>query len=428
MKVLQINSFFTVGGPPRIVNGIYDTLIEEGHECKIAAAREKMYKPKDSIRIGTNQSVNMNVLKARMFDNEGFNAKNATRKLIDWIKGYNPDVIHLHNLHGYYINIELLFEYLKATGKPVIWTLHDCWAFTGHSAYCDAADCDRWKNGCYKCPQIREYPKAYVDQSKVNWEKKRKILCGVKNMTIVIPSNWLATLVKESFLQDYPVKVIHNGIDLTQFKPLENNFRKEYGLEGKYIVLGVASVWSDFKGLSDYIELSGMLDDEYKIVLVGLSDKQINDLPKNILGLPRTRNTKELACIYSCADVFLNLTYCDTFPTVNIEAIACSTPVVTYRTGGSAEVINELNGYVVEKGDVQGVKKILAQTKEKEWNRVEISLQASVYERLASTNKYISVYGKNMLMGVECEVGGSINKLTSVVKLNHTSLEEVWAA
>lgn len=393
MKVLQINSFFTVGGPPRIVNGIYDTLIEEGHECKIAAAREKMYKPEDSIRIGTNKSVNINALKARVFDNEGFNAKNATRKLIEWIKGYDPDVIHLHNLHGYYINIELLFDYLKTTEKPVIWTLHDCWAFTGHSAYCDAVDCNRWKDGCFECPQIRKYPKAYIDRSKENWEKKKRILCGVKNLTIVTPSQWLADLVRESFLCEYPVRVIHNGIDLKQFKPLKNDFRNTYKLKGKYVVLGVASIWSDFKGLSDYVKLSNMLGEDYKIVLVGLSDDQIKELPKSILGLPRTHSIKELACIYSSADVFLNLTYCDTFPTVNIESIACGTPVITYKTGGSSEIINSTNGYVVEKGDIQSVKFLLENIRKKDWNREYVSSQAAQYDRQTATDQYISAYG-----------------------------------
>ncbi len=193
MKVLQINSFFTVGGPPRILNGIYDTLIEEGHECKIAAAREKMYKPEDSIRIGTAYGVYLNAIQCRLFDNEGLAAKKATGKLVQQIKEYNPDVIHLHNLHGYYINIEILFDYLKSCGKPIFWTLHDCWAFTGHCSHFSILKCEQWKGHCSYCKQTRTYPNCYtVGRTSRNFRRKKAAFTGVPNMTIVTPSRWLA--------------------------------------------------------------------------------------------------------------------------------------------------------------------------------------------------------------------------------------------
>ena len=398
MKVLQINSFFSVGGPPHIMNGIYDTLVANGHECMIASAREKMYAPENSIRIGTKTSVKVNALKARLLDNEGFNAKKATLKLIQWIKEYNPDVIHLHNLHGYYINIELLFDDLKEANIPVVWTLHDCWAFTGHSAYCDAIHCKRWKRECFDCPQKREYPKSILnDNSSSNWKKKRKAFLGVKNLTIVTPSQWLADLVKESFLNKYPIKVIHNGIDLTEFHPCSNNFRERYNLRNRFIILGVASVWNKFKGLEDYKQLSNILDKRFKIVLVGLNDRQIREMPDKILCLPRTKSVKELTYIYSSADVFLNLTYCDTFPTVNIEALSCGIPIITYETGGSTEVINSNNGMIVKQGDLKGILTALEYFRNTKWDKVAIEESALLYDRRTMLDNYLKIYNSREL-------------------------------
>ena len=229
MKVLQINSFFSVGGPPRIVNGIYDTLKEQGHECKIAAAREVMYAPEDSWRIGNGLDVKLNGVKARIFDNEGFNAKRATRDLIKKIEEYDPDIIHLHNLHGYCINVEILFDYLKRANKKVFWTLHDCWSFTGHCAHFMIAKCDKWQTRCENCPQKHVYPSSKVlSRAESNFERKKAAFTGVADMTIITPSHWLADLVKKSYLKDYSVKVIHNGIDTSVFKSTPSDIRARY--------------------------------------------------------------------------------------------------------------------------------------------------------------------------------------------------------
>ena len=356
MKVLMINVVCGIRSTGRICTDLATALEAQGHEVKIAYGRENVPEQfqKYAVRIGTDLDVKLHGVKARLLDGAGFGSKRATEKFIEWVKEYDPDVIHLHNIHGYYINVEVLFNYLKECGKKVIWTLHDCWAFTGHSAYCDAVQCDRWKNGCYKCPQICENPKSLVDRSKLNWKKKRKLFADIPNMTLVTPSCWLAGLVKDSFLNNYEVQVIHNGIDTSQFKPLKNDFRKHYGLEDKRILLGVATAWNDMKGFSDFLKLSTMLDDSNKIVLVGLSDDQLKELPSCILGIKRTSSVKELAYIYSTADVFLNLSYCENYPTVNLESRACGTPVITYNTGGSPESAGP-ECVVVEKGNLQEV-------------------------------------------------------------------------
>ncbi len=359
MKILMINVVCGIRSTGRICTDLASALEAQGHEVKIAYGRENVPAEfqKYAVRIGSDFDVKIHGLKARLLDAAGFGSKRATKKFIKWVREYDPDVIHLHNIHGYYINIEVLFTYLKTCGKKIIWTLHDCWAFTGHSAYCDMVSCEKWKEGCDHCPQIKVYPKSYVDRSKSNWIKKKNVLQSVPDLTIVTPSQWLADLVKQSFLSSYTVNVIHNGIDTSVFKPTESDFRKKYGVEDKYIILGVSTAWSEMKGLSDYIKLSELLDDSFRVVLVGVTREQKEKLPEKIIAVERTNSQKELATIYSAADLFVNMSYCENYPTVNLEAIACNTPIVTYDTGGSKE--SAIGGLVVRQGDLQSVYKII---------------------------------------------------------------------
>ena len=364
MKILMINVVCGIRSTGRICTDLADALSQKGHTVKIAYGREEVpdkYK-KYSYKIGSNIDVKFYGLKARLFDAAGFGSKIATIKFIEWVKEYNPDIIHLHNVHGYYINVEVLFDYLRTCGKKIIWTLHDCWSFTGHSAYCDAINCDKWINGCNKCPQKKEYPKSFLDRSKCNWNKKRKIFTSVPNLTIVTPSDWLAGLVKKSFLCNYPVQVIHNGIDTSQFHPMDNSFKSDHAIENSMMLLGVSTSWDEMKGYSDYLKLADMLGDGYKVVLVGLTKEQLANLPQNIIGIERTNSIKELAQIYSAADLFVNLSYCENYPTVNLEAIACGTPVLTYDTGGSTE--SACGGIVVERGNLESVFNMIKQNRD----------------------------------------------------------------
>lgn len=360
MKVLMINSVCGIRSTGRICTDMAELLEEQGHECKIAYGRETVPQKyqKYAHRIGNGLGVRFDALMTRLFGNSGFNSKSATKQFIQWVRDYAPDVIHLHNIHGYYINVELLFDFLKEYGKPVVWTLHDCWAITGRCAYFSMAGCEKWRTGCHHCQQKNVYPENVLfDNSKRNWERKKKLFSGVKNMTLVTPSKWLAEIMGQSFMGEYPVKVIPNGIDLHVFKPHESSFRKEYGLEDKKIILGVASIWDRRKGYDDFLKLAGLLDDGHRIAMVGVSEKQKQSLPANVIGITRTNNIRELAEIYSSADVLVNPTYEDNYPTVNLEAQACGTPVITYKTGGSVESVPQEN--VVEQGDLDGlVKKI----------------------------------------------------------------------
>ena len=387
MKVLMINSVCGVKSTGRIATDLADMLTEQGHTVKIAYGRESVPEKynKYAVKIGTDWDVRLHGAVARIFDNAGFGSRKATLKFIDFIKEFAPDIIHLHNLHGYYINVEILFEFLKEYNKPVVWTLHDCWAFTGHCAHFDLYKCYKWQTGCCECPQKKEYPASLVfDNSRNNYIRKKQVFQGVNKLVVVTPSQWLAGLVKESFLQNYETRVINNGIDLTLFRPTNGDFRKRYNLENKIIVLGVASAWGARKGLVDFIELRKLLDGRYEIVLVGVSEEDKNILMEGMLGIVRTDSVKELAEIYTTADIFVNLTYEDNYPTVNLEAQACGTPVLTYRTGGSVESVPEAQ--VAEQGNLRYIVELIEKYEGK-----RASVQ-SFYDKNIAFEKYIELY------------------------------------
>jgi len=353
MKVLQINSVCGVGSTGRIATDIHQTLLEQRYESYIAYGRGEALNCDNAIKIGNKIDNYAHVAKTRVFDRHGFGSVKATKEFIKQVEELNPDVIHLHNIHGYYINIEILFNYLKKANKPVVWTLHDCWVFTGHCTNFDYIGCQKWKGRCFNCPQKKKYPSSLLfDNSNLNYNQKKELFTGLNRLTIVTPSKWLAGLVKESFLKKYPLEVVNNGIDLDIFKPSLSDFREKNNLEDKFIILGVANVWTRQKGFNYFFELANELKRDEVIVLVGVTEKQKKSLPFNILGISRTNSIQELAGIYSTADVFVNPTLEDNFPTVNLEALACGTPVITFDTGGSVESIKEDAGLIVEKGNL----------------------------------------------------------------------------
>jgi glycosyltransferase involved in cell wall biosynthesis len=314
-------------------------------------------------------------------DKHGLASKKATARFIETIDKLKPDLIGLHNIHGYFLNYPLLFKFIKEKNIPVVWTFHDCWPFTGHCSYFESVDCEKWKTHCEKCPLTRNYPKALMDRSYQNFEDKQNAFLGVQDLKIITPSTWLAGLVKHSFLKSYPVEVIHNGVDLKTFKPKAKESKND-----DHIILGVANTWDARKGLQDFIELRKILPLEYKIVLIGLSDKQIKHLPKGIQGIQRTENVEALVDWYNKASVFINPTYVDNFPTTNIEALACGTPVLTYNTGGSPESVDHQTGTVVEKGDIKALSKaVLAMFKNKE--TIDACRQRAV-EKFNSNERY----------------------------------------
>lgn len=358
MKILQINTTVNTGSHGRIAEDIGKVLLAQEHESMIAAAYTTRGSASGVITIGAAWDRKLHGLITRLLDRHGLGSVNSSHLFIDRIKDIKPDIIHLHNIHGYYLNIRILFDYLKAVQLPVVWTFHDCWPFTGHCSFFDAFNCSKWQTECNHCPNIKGYPASWgVDQSRRNFGDKKQIFNGLNSIQIVTPSQWLANHVSKSFLSSYPAKVIHNGIDLNAFQPnqLDEGILAKYKLSENRILLGVASIWDKRKGLDDFIKLSQIINKDIQIVLVGLNKNQLSNLPGNITGVERTENIEELAALYSDADVFLNPTYVDNFPTTNIEALACGTPVITYNTGGSPEAVDNDTGLVVEKGNIEAL-------------------------------------------------------------------------
>lgn len=353
-RIVQINTTCGVGSTGKIAVAISELLTQQGVENNILfSTATNGYGL--GIACGKPGYTKIQALKSRILGNYGFNSQVETKRIIAELERLSPSVVLMHNLHGHDCDLDMLFSYFRKKQTKLIWTFHDCWAFTAYCTYFTFDHCDRWKNGCHHCTQRKQYS-WFFDRSKMLYERKKQLLSGL-DLTIITPSQWLADLVKQSFLKEYPVKVIHNGIDLSVFRPTPSDFREKYHIpEDKFVLLGVAFGWGRRKGLDVFVELSRRLDPEkYQIVLVGTDDAVDKNLPENILSIHRTQNQQELAEVYTAADLFVNPTREDNYPTVNMEAIACGTPVVTFDTGGSPESVDEGTGVVVDCDDVDAL-------------------------------------------------------------------------
>jgi putative colanic acid biosynthesis glycosyltransferase len=354
MRVVQINSTVNTGSTGRIAEDIGQLLLDNGHESYIAYGRYNRSSNSQLLKVGTKFEVLLHGVNSAIFDRHGFGSRWGTRSFLNVLDKLRPDVILLHNLHGYYLHVGYLFEWIAKHNISTFWTLHDCWAFTGHCAHFESACCFRWKDKCHDCPKKNSYPRSFVfDQSRRNYKDKKYYFNLPSNLQIITPSLWLANHVSKSFLKNHPVHIINNGIDLGRFRVKSNSTLCErYSIVDKKIILGVSSIWNDQKGFNDFIRLRRLLPESFVIVLIGLKTSQMKSLPGGIIGIPRTECIDELASWYSLAFVFFNPTWQDNFPTTNLEALACGTPVITYATGGSPESVDDNTGKVVEKGDL----------------------------------------------------------------------------
>ena len=393
MRIFQINAV-PYGSTGRIMTQIAQLLEKQGHEalCTTGFTWQKTTYDKHFITSGLVEKT-WHTYMARITGLNGCFSVMATRKLISRLKKFNPDVIHMHNLHCWYVNLPMLFGYIKKHNIPVVWTFHDCWPITGHCPHFTLSGCQKWTTGCHHCSAYKGYPQCYFDNAKAMWRRKKKWFTGVENLTIVPPSHWLADLVKQSYLKDYPVQVIHNGIDLDIFKPTESDFRAKYHCQDKYLILGVAFDWNHSKGLDVFIELSKRLPKQYQILLVGTNEELDKQLPPSIISIHRTSSPQELAQIYTAADLFVNPTREDTFPTVNMEALACGTPVLTFRTGGSPEIPDETCGSVVPVDDLNALEQeILRIAQQKPYSAEACLKRASQFRKDDRYLEYIELY------------------------------------
>ena len=353
-KVAIINSVYDRGSTGRICSSLFRFLTAKGFDVKTFYGRNKN-RSLGGVYFGTRLDNIIHCLFTRFTDKHGLFSKKRTKKLIRMLESYNPDIYILNNLHGYYINYELIFNFIKNSNKPIIWIFHDCWNFTGHCAHFDYNKCEKWKTGCYNCKFKNEYPAAFFDNSKNNFDKKQNLFVGA-DVYIVSPSSWLSGLIKQSFFRNTRCQVIHNGIDLNVFHKKDNPvFRDKYHLHREKLILCVSNKFTEKKGFRDILSLSSIIDDNSKIVLVGKCNSK-KKLPKNIIHIPHTNSVDQLVDIYSSCNVFFNPTYEDNYPTVNLEAAACGLPVICYKTGGAVENVDP--NYVVEQGDIFSAQKL----------------------------------------------------------------------
>jgi glycosyltransferase involved in cell wall biosynthesis len=377
MNVLQINSTVNYGSTGRIVEDLGNFIITQGGESIIAFGRTGNTSKSKLLKIGSKVDQAIHLVFTRLFDTHGFHSKRATINLIKEIQKINPDIIHLHNLHGYYLNIEILFSFLKKYKKAVLWTLHDCWSFTGHCCHYERVGCEKWKSQCYSCPLQYLYPESkWIDNSRKNFIKKKAIFNGVDNLTIITVSKWLQSQVKQSFIGSYATATIYNGIDATIFKP-NNQFslKKTYNFTNKKIVLGVANEWTEGKGFYKFIEISKFLDSNIIIILVGITEKQRSELPSNIVGVTRTKDVHQLVDYYAMADVFVTPSVAETFGMVVAEALSCGTPCIVNNSSALPELVDDTVGFVISNTTAEYVKAINLILSEPKINYREATLE-----------------------------------------------------
>ena len=391
MKLVQINCF-SGKSTGQIMFNIHRLAEQEGIDSYVVWGRGRNSVDEHEICIKNKIGMYVDGVATRLTDACGFFSVRATKKLIKELECLQPDIVHLHNLHGYYINIKMLFEYLKKNDIKVVWTLHDFWSVTGHCAFFECAKCDKWKVQCRNCIQKKEYPASiFLDRSFKNYIWKKETFCGIQ-MQFVTVSKWQESIVKQSFLKGQKIRTIYNGVNTEVFRYTESNLRKRYKLEGKKVILGVASDWSQRKGLDDFILLSKQLSMDYQIVLIGLNNRQIRNCPDNILAFPKTDCVEDLVKWYSCADVYVNATLEETFGMTTIEALACGTPVIVYNSTAMPELIHGSHGYVVEKRDINQIEKILKDNEIYSINREECMRAAGEYTSYQQCKNYLELY------------------------------------
>lgn len=356
-RLFQINVVANSGSTGKIGEQIGLLAQNNGWDCYMAYGRWAYNSSLKLFKIGNKKDIYIHGIQSLLLDRHALGSKKATYTLIDKIKDFNPDIIHIHNVHGYYLNFPLLCDFLADLGKPIVMTLHDCWTVTGHCVHFQDIGCYKWIDGCHHCPNLKGYPRSlFIDNSNNNWSIKKNSFQKILPLLTIVPvCNWLNDIISQSYLKEAKRRVIMNGIDLNIFKPVNEIPIFSKKIKNKFVILSVSNGWSFSKGYGDILWLRKNLSDEYVFIMVGVNSKQKKSLPNGIIGVCRTENISQLVELYSVADVFLNPTYQDTLPTVNIEALACGTPVVGYNTGGSADIIDENVGMLIERGNKEAL-------------------------------------------------------------------------
>lgn len=407
-KLLQINSCVNAGSTGRIAEDIGQVVMNAGWESYIAYARDYRHSASQTIKIGNKLSFYLHVLKSRLFDRQGFGSYFATKKLIRQIDKIKPDVIQLHNIHGYYLNLPILLKYISQKNIPLFWCLHDCWSMTGHCSHFALQNCNKWETECHDCPLLGDYPKSwFVDSSRRNFNEKNRLIKAIPNLTLISSSNWMASIIRRSYMKDREVVLIPNGIDTNVFKPRTNGeiLRKKYGIQNKFVIMASGTVWLPYKGLNDFGLLRKMLSDDFAIILVGMSKEDLKTkLPDGVIGIERTKSPEELSEFYSMADCVMSLSRLESFGLTPVEGFACGTPAIVYNCTSTPELITPETGFVAEVGNIADVKQKVELIKERGKSYYskrcrEIALEK--YDRNVCYHKYLSLY--NSAINTKCE-------------------------
>lgn len=400
--ILQINISANWGSTGKIAEQIGSLAIKAGYESHIAYGRIANNSESSLYRIESKLGTLWHGAYSLFFDRHCLSSSRATKNLISYIQELNPDIIHLHNIHGYYLNMKLLFEYLNSTRIPIVWTLHDCWAYTGHCSHYSNINCNKWQTECFNCPKYKNYPKSlFFDRSNKNFHLKKELFCNNNNLTLIPVSEWLGKEVSKSFLKNKNISVILNGVDTSIFHPFaeDRSIREKYGLGDCKILLAVASIWGPQKGLNDYIQLSKMLPTDTKLVMVGVDKKLKNKLPAEIITIKRTNNQEELAQLYSAADIVMNLSYLETFGMTTAEGFACGTPSIVYNCTASPELITSETGRVVNSGDLDSVLNNIFEITsigKQRWINACRNRAVEKYDKSKNFGKYVRLYEELM--------------------------------
>lgn len=396
MRVFEINTVCGTGSTGRIAVDLAHMLKEHGDECCIAYSRGDAPEDVDTFRFGNKAEIYWHGIMTRLSDRHGMYSKGATRELIRRIQEYQPDVIHLHNIHGYYLNIEILFDFLREYHRPVVWTLHDCWTYTGHCSHYTCVECEKWKSGCYDCPLKREYPGSmFADRSTENYRMKKRLFTSLEKLHLVTPSDWLKKEVEKSFFKGIPCTAIPNGIEIEKFIHKKSDLRDRLEIHNKRVILGVANVWTEQKGIGDFIELSKILNESYQLVMVGVDQKRRKLLPSNIIALEKTKNIEELIELYSMSDIYFNSSIEETMGMTTGEAICCGTPVVAYRSTAIPESVGAGCGIILEPHDIEGVARAFDEIlNSKEQYEQACHAYRNRFDKKVSNDMYYQVYCK----------------------------------
>lgn len=399
MKLLQINVDANNGSNGSIAQELGKEALRRGWESYIAYGRRSVPSESTLIRIGNDLDVTIHGIQSRLFDNHGLASKSATRQFLKSVDEIRPNLIHLHNIHGYYLNYKLLFEYFKEKNIPIVWTFHDCWPFTGHCGYFESVQCEKWKTGCHSCELRKFYPKSlFLDCSSRNFRLKKSLFTSINSLHITTVSKWLMSKVRDSFFRDYPISTVYNFVNEKIFSPnVERINRCDYGLDDRKILIGAAANWVPSKGIPDFNALSDSLSDKYQIVMVGVTEEVKNQISSNVHCLSRVESPQKLAALYAEADILLNLSRQETFGMTTLEAMACGTPGISYNNTACPEVLSNDTGVIVPTGNIKAVEEAIELIEKKGKNSFKDNCVAranTIFSKNNIISQYFDVYDK----------------------------------